>query len=129
MIRRPPRSTRTDTLFPYTTLFRSCSSSGRYMPVSARCFALSCHCATSLFLIMSVMGGTPLFRQAIGFEFLTIFHDGLRAGHQQRQLHDVIAFSVQRRSFGREFFPGRTLEAAADASQLVNREKLLIQNR
>src|SRR3546814_1243962 len=28
MIRRPPRSTRTDTLFPYTTLFRS-----RYDPV------------------------------------------------------------------------------------------------
>src|SRR3546814_16646754 len=26
MIRRPPRSTRTDTLFPYTTLFRSCRS-------------------------------------------------------------------------------------------------------
>src|SRR3546814_18832042 len=26
MIRRPPRSTRTDTLFPYTTLFRSCPS-------------------------------------------------------------------------------------------------------
>src|SRR3546814_16289947 len=25
MIRRPPRSTRTDTLFPYTTLFRSCN--------------------------------------------------------------------------------------------------------
>src|SRR3546814_2763840 len=25
MIRRPPRSTRTDTLFPYTTLFRSIS--------------------------------------------------------------------------------------------------------
>src|SRR3546814_1967055 len=25
MIRRPPRSTRTDTLFPYTTLFRSVS--------------------------------------------------------------------------------------------------------
>src|SRR3546814_16982420 len=27
MIRRPPRSTRTDTLFPYTTLFRSVSLS------------------------------------------------------------------------------------------------------
>src|SRR3546814_8759897 len=26
MIRRPPRSTRTDTLFPYTTLFRSLCS-------------------------------------------------------------------------------------------------------
>src|SRR3546814_12095697 len=29
MIRRPPRSTRTDTLFPYTTLFRSSSSTDR----------------------------------------------------------------------------------------------------
>src|SRR3546814_15755862 len=29
MIRRPPRSTRTDTLFPYTTLFRSDSAAGR----------------------------------------------------------------------------------------------------
>src|SRR3546814_18288291 len=28
MIRRPPRSTRTDTLFPYTTLFRSRQSVG-----------------------------------------------------------------------------------------------------
>src|SRR3546814_7278695 len=29
MIRRPPRSTRTDTLFPYTTLFRSVRRAGR----------------------------------------------------------------------------------------------------
>src|SRR3546814_3334466 len=29
MIRRPPRSTRTDTLFPYTTLFRSHRHTGR----------------------------------------------------------------------------------------------------
>src|SRR3546814_3502624 len=36
MIRRPPRSTRTDTLFPYTTLFRSfCirASSRRYLTI------------------------------------------------------------------------------------------------
>src|SRR3546814_6652386 len=32
MIRRPPRSTRTDTLFPYTTLFRS--RSGRSVDVA-----------------------------------------------------------------------------------------------
>src|SRR3546814_7623518 len=32
MIRRPPRSTRTDTLFPYTTLFRSAE---RLQPVPA----------------------------------------------------------------------------------------------
>src|SRR3546814_13064760 len=29
MIRQPPRSTRTDTLFPYTTLFRSLAQSYR----------------------------------------------------------------------------------------------------
>src|SRR3546814_17712726 len=29
MIRRPPRSTRTDTLFPYPTLFRSANVAGR----------------------------------------------------------------------------------------------------
>src|SRR3546814_7029309 len=29
MIRRPPRSTRTDTLFPYTTLFRSVQARAR----------------------------------------------------------------------------------------------------
>src|SRR3546814_21132299 len=51
MIRRPPRSTRTDTLFPYTTLFRSnldadgnlnisidpsCPDGGIYNPVANR---------------------------------------------------------------------------------------------
>src|SRR3546814_2963149 len=34
MIRRPPRSTRTDTLFPYTTLFRSVLEPGT---VGAKC--------------------------------------------------------------------------------------------
>src|SRR3546814_12839414 len=40
MIRRPPRSTRTDTLFPYTTLFRSlyhymgCSTFSEYTVVA-----------------------------------------------------------------------------------------------
>src|SRR3546814_19627246 len=34
MRRRPPRSTRTDTLFPYTTLFRSIDYAYYYMPVN-----------------------------------------------------------------------------------------------
>src|SRR3546814_20736104 len=34
MIRRPPRSTRTDTLFPYTTLFRSNGPAARDCPLS-----------------------------------------------------------------------------------------------
>src|SRR3546814_2258845 len=34
MIRRPPRSTRTDTLFPYTTLFRSTGKNHELMQLS-----------------------------------------------------------------------------------------------
>src|SRR3546814_8627788 len=36
MIRRPPRSTRTDTLFPYTTLFRSPAGRGATAACSRR---------------------------------------------------------------------------------------------
>src|SRR3546814_6548250 len=40
MIRRPPRSTRTDTLFPYTTLFRSAQgAAGHAYPGRQRCEA------------------------------------------------------------------------------------------
>src|SRR3546814_2074820 len=35
MIRRPPRSTRTDTLFPYTTLFRSVAAETGGLEVEA----------------------------------------------------------------------------------------------
>src|SRR3546814_9514281 len=37
MIRRPPRSTRTDTLFPYTTLFRSSDARPRLQADRRRC--------------------------------------------------------------------------------------------
>src|SRR3546814_9565357 len=36
MIRRPPRSTRTDTLFPYTTLFRAVRRMGVILPLGER---------------------------------------------------------------------------------------------
>src|SRR3546814_13786987 len=44
MIRRPPRSTRTDTLFPYTTLFRSAGTrkGDPVLPEPVR--HLACHC-------------------------------------------------------------------------------------
>src|SRR3546814_8227458 len=38
MIRRPPRSTRTDTLFPYTTLFRSKGDTGAHLIRLTRMF-------------------------------------------------------------------------------------------
>src|SRR3546814_5396141 len=39
MIRRPPRSTRTDTLFPYTTLFRSVGEPSHERPQGGSCGA------------------------------------------------------------------------------------------
>src|SRR3546814_3338947 len=44
MIRRPPRSTRTDTLFPYTTLFRSGHQPVRSWP---RYRYSDCHASTA----------------------------------------------------------------------------------
>src|SRR3546814_10717604 len=46
MIRRPPRSTRTDTLFPYTTLFRS-ESQDHQCPATARSGSGLCHLSES----------------------------------------------------------------------------------
>src|SRR3546814_6229859 len=51
MIRRPPRSTRTDTLFPYTTLFRSpagATRGGRYNEI---------HSITSVPALMLALAG------------------------------------------------------------------------
>src|SRR3546814_7352276 len=50
MLRRPPRSTRTDTLFPYTTLFRSDA------PIDPE--------ATGAFGVSWRDDGTPVFTQA-----------------------------------------------------------------
>src|SRR3546814_8857885 len=45
MIRRPPRSTRTDTLFPYTTLFRRVLFRSATIPPPARMSAAISHAA------------------------------------------------------------------------------------
>src|SRR3546814_7438147 len=41
MIPRPPRSTRTDTLFPYTTLFRSTHAANSRPPAAGPCGSLA----------------------------------------------------------------------------------------
>src|SRR3546814_7522782 len=61
MIRRPPRSTRTDTLFPYTTLFRS------RFPQGPLRFTRSgpCSCLAAVFLELTkiaIFGICRLFR-------------------------------------------------------------------
>src|SRR3546814_3998649 len=51
MIRRPPRSTRTDTLFPYTTLFRS------RLAESLLVLAIM---SLVIFLLIGLMPGDPI---------------------------------------------------------------------
>src|SRR3546814_7892561 len=53
MFRRPPRSTRTDTLFPYTTLFRSA-----LLYTSRHCDEIS-----GMFLIAPFLGNRSLLAQ------------------------------------------------------------------
>src|SRR3546814_8054067 len=75
MIRRPPRSTRTDTLFPYTTLFRSASvrrrgrgariwawrpCAGRPHPASRRRFRSACWSFESYPAIEQRVGKAPV---------------------------------------------------------------------
>src|SRR3546814_6195859 len=65
MMRRPPRSTRTDTLFPYTTLFRSLPGAGFYELHDGAAAALA-----SNDLIFSVLSGQDdkILEESIGGE-------------------------------------------------------------
>src|SRR3546814_2981673 len=68
MIRRPPRSTRTDTLFPYTTLFRSAKNAKFVLGI--RCDQVDCDRWLSGFgfrtQIIDVFGVMP-FTVVVGF--------------------------------------------------------------
>src|SRR3546814_6832229 len=82
MIRRPPRSTRTDTLFPYTTLFRS----GR--------------AATG-----GVEGGgaTPDFGSAISAALQQVNGQQAKASelseaYERGDTHDIVSVMIERRS-------------------------------
>src|SRR3546814_19548192 len=55
MIRRPPRSTRTDTLFPYTTLFRSAGLPASF-PIAALAFAPTLAMAAAIVHIIAAAG-------------------------------------------------------------------------
>src|SRR3546814_17096415 len=75
MIRRPPRSTRTDTLFPYTTLFRSRWGRARLLPIGLGLGALGA--ATLIFngpLILAVVAVTVL---SLGYDMTQPLFGGI----------------------------------------------------
>src|SRR3546814_19962379 len=62
MIRRPPRSTRTDTLFPYTTLFRSFAAIGERIIVVIH---FPEHCLGNSILVFGPLLRPPSRREAL----------------------------------------------------------------
>src|SRR3546814_9562371 len=68
MIRRPPRSTRTDTLFPYTTRFRSGRHALKYRPDPALTEALRALAAPTGRLELRVTPGASRDAVAIAEE-------------------------------------------------------------
>src|SRR3546814_15220853 len=66
MERRPPRSTLTDTLFPDTTLFRSCSTWNSERTVPQIFCAITRTNAESHAIIAANLDRSPLFTGAIG---------------------------------------------------------------
>src|SRR3546814_2321362 len=84
MIRRPPRSTRTDTLFPYTTLFRS---------MAVTLLAVHDIALGEFQIIQNAVGVGPLLEQIIVLEEVVMPIGGVgdhqRLHHGGVFLHDI----------------------------------------
>src|SRR3546814_12006971 len=79
MIRRPPRSTRTDTLFPYTTLFRS-HAARHYGSEAALFFATGFAANAALFPTLPQRGDLLVHDALIHASA----HDGMKIGRAER---------------------------------------------
>src|SRR3546814_7070496 len=83
MIRRPPRSTRTDTLFPYTTLFRSMAIALRLVPEGPD------HLAMTIIAAFADVDVPPRqLQRRIGTHALH-FLDSVVDPEERRDLHDA----------------------------------------
>src|SRR3546814_20346197 len=118
MIRRTPRSTRTDTLFPYTTLFRSLADA--LVVTSDSVNMASEACAT----------GKPVYIADIEPESgrLAAFHEGLRrTGHTRRFAGRVDAWShppmAEAPRIG-EILPRRLAEHGRSEERRVGEERV-----
>src|SRR3546814_19527042 len=92
MIRRPPRSTRTDTLFPYTTLFRS----KRARPVNADARCIAAQVPTARPAIPAIAASDmPFARNAVAnseaADLLPYFHD--RSEEHTSELQSLMRIS------------------------------------
>src|SRR3546814_15760413 len=89
MLRQPPRSTRTDTLFPYTTLFLSLDNEALYRHVPS-IFAREAHDSRSeRYVYVPTIDIVEGLRREGWFPFFavpSVPRDGSRPGHAQHML-------------------------------------------
>src|SRR3546814_13315881 len=108
MIRRPPRSTRTDTLFPYTTLFRSPPCTKRHL------------CLGSLTLFYGMARPSRRHRVMVlvclrgRSEPMTIVTLGIDLG---KNLTSIVGLDVEGRDFLRRLVERATLDEFAGQLQ------------
>src|SRR3546814_17675359 len=107
MIRRPPRSTRTDTLFPYTTLFRSVLHSKKRKNGASTSSA-----RTEERLFFDLESQTGVLRQPI---------DQRLAQQRPRRPYPAVAFAVQQCHAGF----GEHLRCRAIAGVAVDRKSVV----
>src|SRR3546814_3533227 len=85
MIRRPPRATRTDTLFPYTTLFRSLIH-GYMMPLAVGSLGLGMMAGA---LTLPHEGGMEAIWTIIGVGVLALGHDLNRRARSEEHTSEL----------------------------------------
>src|SRR3546814_290056 len=110
MIRRPPRSTRTDTLFPYTTLFRSC------LPPSGEAVVTGGTWAIALRQVAPRRTGTQHPEDAVQHAPIIDARHPSRLVGQQR-LGDCQEFRVRRGIMGKKETQYVTTERALDTER------------
>src|SRR3546814_3350171 len=130
MIRRPPRSTRTDTLFPYTTLFRSDTFEAYLDQAAGYCNAWwKGQCVDlSVYTTVESAADLEILRQQIGAAKLNLWgisygtHLALAATRQMGDRIDrVVLASVE----GTD----QTLKLPARTDAFLERVGALLQNR
>src|SRR3546814_18166693 len=87
MLRRPPRSTRTDTLFPYTTLFRS--GGARWSVVGNAQFYSGCRMRRNGFTLIELLVALVNFAMLAGAGVLLLGNSVAAQGHVRERLDEM----------------------------------------